>query len=296
MKNKEYLKYYRIFPFSGDWMYVKTIFGLLFVMILFFSGCVSNQSVEETQLEIPGTGACQTILRQLADAFNESNPGYEVLIPESIGSSGGIRSTGEDESIIGRVARQIKDDEKDYGLSYLPFAIDVVVFAVSDDVGVINLTTEQIVNIFSGNITNWNEVGGSNITINVFIREEGDSSLSVIQGKIPSFNDIVFSENASTMYFDYEMVDALDKFPSSIGFLTSSSLINMDSIQPISLNGIIPNKTNIENGKYNLTSEYGFVYKEQNLNKIATMFLNFVFSDDGAQIIEDYGLITVERK
>ena len=105
-------------------MQLKIIIVVLFTTLIFLSGCVTEQTGDENQneLTIPGTGACQTILREVASSFNESNPSFEVLVPDSTGSSGGIRSVGEDEYILGRVAREIKDDEMDYDLSYLVFA------------------------------------------------------------------------------------------------------------------------------------------------------------------------------
>ena len=283
--------------------YVKTKkpLSLGFVLILLISmsfvcicGCIDNNG-NSNQLVIPGTGACEDILRTLAAAFNESNPGYEVIIPPSTGSFGGIRSTGNDESIMGRVARSIKEGEAGYGLSYLIFAKDKVVFGVSSNVEVNNLTTTQLVDIFSGIISNWNETGGNDSNINVFIREEGDSSLEVIEENIASFENLEFSENAQIFYHNYEMTNALETFPNSIGWLTGSDLIFTENITAVSIDGIAASKKNIQEGKYNLTGDYAFVYKEGQLNEVANMFLDFVFSDTGKQIVEAIGLIAVDR-
>jgi phosphate transport system substrate-binding protein len=278
--------------------------SLSFILMLLISmsfvcicGCMddnSNQLVSN-QLVIPGTGACEDILRILAATFNESNPDYEVIIPPSTGSSGGIRSTGNDESIIGRVARAIQEDEAGYGLSYLIFAKDMVVFGVSSNIEVNDLTTTQLIDIFSGIIKNWNETEGNNSNINVFIREESDSSLKIIEEHIPSFKNLEFAENAQTFYHNYEMTNALETFPNSIGWLTGSDLIYTENITAVSIDDIAPSKKNIQEGKYNLTGDYAFVYKEGQLNKIANMFLDFVFSDNGKQIIEAAGLIAIDR-
>jgi phosphate transport system substrate-binding protein len=268
---------------------------LISVFFVFICGCVDNTATTTTQLVIPGTGACEDILRSLAAAFNESNTDYEVIIPASTGSSGGIRSTGNDENIMGRVARAIKEDEEEYGLSYLAFAKDMVVFGVSDNVGINNLTTAQLLGIFSGTISNWNETGGNDSNINVFIREESDSSFLIIKENIPAFESLNFSENAQMFYHNYEMVDSLETFLNSIGWLTGSDLINAENITAIAVNGVTPNKENVQDGTYNLSGEYAFVYKESKLNELANMFIDFVFSDTGEQIIEAAGLIALDK-
>ena len=290
-KNNRYMKTKK--PLSIGFVLMLLI-SIVFVCIC---GCIddnSNQLVSN-QLVIPGTGACEDILLILAAAFNESNPGYEVIIPPSTGSSGGISSTGNDECIMGRVARAIKEDEAGYGLSYLIFAKDMVVFGVSSNVEINNLITTQLVDIFSGIISNWNETGGNDSNINVFIREEGDSSLGIIEEHIPAFENLEFSGNAQTFYHNYEMTNAIETFPNSIGWLTGSDLIYIENITAVSIDGIIPSKKNIQEEKYNLTGDYAFVYKEGQLNEIANMFLDFVFSDTGMQIIEAAGLIAIDR-
>ena len=153
-------------------MHLKSFIGIIVVILIFFSGCTTTQEKETYKLTIPGTGACEVLLKELAKAFNDSNPGYEVIIPESTGSGGGISSTGQDDNVMGRVARKIKEEEKSYGLTYLVFAKDIIIFAVSGDVDVDNLSTEQVIDIFSGTIVNWNEIGGNDGVINVIIREQ----------------------------------------------------------------------------------------------------------------------------
>ncbi len=287
---------------------VKKLVSTSFVLILlislsfvFICGCIDNNSNSNSnsnnnfQLVIPGTGACQDILRELATAFNAENPNYEVIIPDSTGSSGGIESVGTGENIIGRIARGIKESEEGYGLTYLPFAKDKVIFAVSGNVEIDNLTTTQIIDIFSGVIVNWNETGGQDSNINVFIREEGDSSLEVINYYITAFESITFTDNAEIYYHDYEMKNALETYSNCIGWLTGSSLIGDTTIKAITLDGIEPTKENILNGDYKLAGEYAFVFKESKLNDIASAFIDFVFSDSGKQILEDGGLISLNK-
>jgi phosphate transport system substrate-binding protein len=278
---------------GGNLMKELFVLGLCVLLVMGLAGCVSQEEAAK-ELSVPGTGACEGILNEVATAFNSANPGYVVVIPESTGSSGGIRSVGEDEAVLGRVAKAIKDEEYGYGLTYTEFARDMVVFAVSGDVDVTGLTKAQLLGIFSGEVENWNEVGGSDGVINVFIREPGDSSLEVIQKSIPSFKDIEYASHAKMLYHDYEMVEMLEKYKNSIGFITSSSLLGT-SIKALALDGVVPTKENVLSGEYKLSGNYAFVYKEGNLNEIAEKFMDFVFSDAGTQVIEGNGLIAVGK-
>lgn len=99
------------------------------VILTGLGGC-SQPEPEETdpytvKITIPGTASCQTPLNALADGFNDANPGYQVIIPEGIGSDEGIRAVRENEAIMCRVDRTVKDSEAEYKLTYLEFAKEI---------------------------------------------------------------------------------------------------------------------------------------------------------------------------
>lgn len=141
-------------------------------------------------LDIPGTGACEPILADLARSYNEANPGDTVTVPPSTGSGGGIAAVLKGQSQLARVARPLKEAELQQGLISLIFARDAVAFVVGRDVKVKNLSSDQLAAIFSGKIKNWKDVGGNPNLIRVIGREPGDSSLSVIEARINSFRNL----------------------------------------------------------------------------------------------------------
>ncbi len=271
------------------WTKKCTVLCGLAIVISLWTACTRN-SHKET-LEIVGTGACEELLKKLADAYNQTNPGYKVIVPPSIGSGRGIKTVGSDEYILGRVARPLKEDEAELGLSYVVFASDPVVFATGNKVDVTSLTEQQLLDIFSGKITDWREVGGTNNPIRVLVREEGDSSRSVIESKIESFRDIKLSEQAKMAYHDYEMVELFEKYQTAIGYLTNSSVNS--NIHPISIDGIAPTLENVSQGRYPLVCEYAFVYKESRLNDQAGKFLDFVFSEHGKRVLDSNGAMHI---
>ena len=269
----------------------------LFTLITFILISFFFQTAHAERLVIPGTGACEVILNKLAETFNKQNKDHEIIIPSSIGSGGGIASVIEDESIIARVARPLKKKEAEYGLDYLTFTRDAVVFAVGAGVQVNTFSTGQLVDIFTGKIKNWKEAGGDDRRIRVLIREPEDSSLYIIKKNIDAFKHIVFSNRSKVIYNDYEMVNMLKKYKRSIGWLSRSSLLKEKKfIKPVTIDNVEPNNENILNGNYKLTGDYAFVYKRKRLNKSAGKFLDFVFSEAGRQILKDKGLVPLSRR
>ncbi len=268
-------------------------------IIFFVAGIITlmNTSVLAEQLVIPGTGANEVILQELAAAFNAENPAHEVLVPPSVGSGGGIRLVGTGENSLGRVARSFKDDELHYGLEHLPFAKDMVIFAVGPKVGIKNLSKQQLADVFSGKVENWQQVGGNDERVRLLIREEGDSSLLMIRQNLESFKNITFSDRAKVLFHDYEMVNALNKYTTVIGWLTHSSLKEVtSSVSAIAIDNIDPSQENVYDGTYFLTGEYSLVYKKENLDRLAREFLDFIFSKKGSRILVRRGLIPANRQ
>ncbi len=247
-------------------------------------------------LTIPGTGACEPIVAELAEAFNRANPVDRVSVPASTGSGGGIAAVLKGETPLARVARPLKAAEEHEGLVRLPFARDVVVFVVGKGVKVRSLSVPQLAAIFSGKITDWQGVGGAPGPIRVVTREAGDSSLIVIQDRLEPFRTLSFSPQAKVLLYDRITVETLDKYKNSIGFVTHSSLRwSRGGLSPIALDGIAPTRENFRSGRYPLEEHYAFVTRETP-GPLAERFLAFVYSPAGRGIIEQRGMIALERR
>ncbi len=134
----------------------------LTLAVLFVTIVATTNAAARQPLVIAGSGDSQQLLRQLADAFESVNPGRSVIIPDSIGSSGGIKALIDQRCDMARVARPLKEAELALAddLVYREFASSPVVFAANlPDNCVTNLTSEQIVDIFSGRIGDWSKLG-----------------------------------------------------------------------------------------------------------------------------------------
>ena len=270
--------------------------GLWLLICFVTAATLSGLPAVAQAFPIPGTGACEPLLAELAEAFNRTNPAVAVTVPPSTGSGGGIDAVLKDAAPLARVARTLKDGEIKQELVRQVFARDTVAFVAGREVKITSLSPDQLVAIFSGKIRNWREFGKQEATIRVITREPGDSSLIVIQEHLAGFRDIVFTPQAKVIMYDKAAVEALDKFKNAIGFATLSSLKwSKGGLRPLSLDGVAPTRENILAGTYRLVEDYAFVFKK-NLTPAAKKFVDFVFSPEGRRVIELNGLIASDGK
>jgi phosphate transport system substrate-binding protein len=268
--------------------------GMLLAAVLALWCCGSAAAATDT-LVIPGTGACEALLRDLAIVFNaQQGQGQEVQVPPSVGSSGARRMVAEGESLLGRIARPLGGKALEEGLQFLPFARDAVIFAVGVKVTVRGLSSAQLKAIFQGEIRTWQAVGGRSGPIRLLLRQPGDVILDAVRRYWAPW-DITFSPQAKVVHHDSEMVALLQKYKYSLGMVSLSSLDGLGAgLRPLALDNIGPTPANVAAGKYKLQVEYGLIYKD-NLNKLAQDFIAFLFSNDGKAIMKHHGVIPVER-
>ena len=268
---------------------MKKILSLLVLNLVVF-GMVSYSLAQE-KIVIAGTGDSQELLRILAMAFEQANPGTKVEIPDAIGTSGGVKATAEDKCDIGRTARPIKDTEKAYNLNYQVFACSPVVFAVNPSVkGITNLTFEQIVGIFSGKITFWSELGGQKEKIYIAQREEGDSCRGVLEGGIPGWKEIK-QFSGEVIFSTPEEVSTIARYENTIGYIPLS-MVKGTRLIVLKVAGAYPSPEDVKNGSYKLVVPFGLVWKGQ-LKGLAKNFVDFIFSPEGQRIITENGALPV---
>ncbi len=236
---------------------------------------------------LPGTGDSQDVLRELARHYMTQYPGRQVIVPDSIGSDGGVRVVGTGESPIGRVARLPNNEEKArYGdFQYTEFARVPVVFVVSKEAGVNSLSAQQVCDIFSGRISNWHEVGGRDLMIDVQSRPLG-SNLLTIRKNIPCFAQLEFSPHAHYNERNADLVAAMKTFPGAIGFMPLSEAESY-GYHIVTLEGKGPRMP-----EYALGIGLGFVYKS-NLTPGIQAFFEYLKSSPAGEIMLKTGHVPV---
>ncbi len=248
-------------------------------------------------LTIPGSGNPQYLLNELARTFNERQTTYKVVIPISTGSAGAIRDVANGTASLGRVGRPLKEDEKKLGLSYLPLGRDPVVFGASAQGTATNITRESAIGIFEGKIKNWQELGGAPGMIRAIGRERSDASIQSIQKEISAFGQLVYGDDIKLAHLDHHLLELLDRYPHSFGFLNKSALLAAKTpVVILSFESTQPSTENLSSGRYPLWIEMGLIYKKSTLTKAAQAFMDFVQSPEGVQRIREHGLVPVIEK
>jgi phosphate transport system substrate-binding protein len=200
-----------------------------------------------------------------------------------------------DQCVLARIAVPL-DKKLDSAFQYRGFATDSVVFAVGANVAVNSLIMSQLVEIFSGKITNWREVGGADAPIRVIVRDPADSILKTIQFYFKEFQDIHFVPESKIAYHDAEMVNLLKKYQNGIGMLAGSGIHDESSLKALALDGIAASAASLKNGNYRATMAYALVFKKGNPPELARNFVDFVSSNEARALIGKSGLIPAEPK
>lgn len=167
-------------------------------------------------------------------------------------------------------------------LVYVPVGLEAFVFFVNTNNPVESLTTEQVRGIYSGNYTNWAQLGGPNRIINPVTRLEGSGSQSAMETFMGERQIAPKSPLAIT--------------GASIGFsfrYYMDGIVGNDSVKMIALNEVYPSAENIQNGSYPIIAQFYAVYRADNPNQNIPVLIDWILSEEGQQIIEESGYVRV---
>lgn len=247
-------------------------------------------------LLVAGTGDSQALLRKLAVLYKETYPGSEIIVPDSVGSGGGIKAVIEGTAGLGRTARALKPKEKDHGLTAIPFALSPIVFVTHPSgVNVKNVTPEDVVKIYSGKVTNWRQLGGDEHKIYPVDREPGDSSRTILAAQLHSslgtFNDI---QSVGKVFFTTpETVQAIAQNRYTFGFVPLS-FAQEAKLHIFSLSSVFPDEDSIQDGSYPLVTTF-YLVKPAHPKRLATDFLNFLQEPAAQELMHTSGVIPVGK-
>jgi phosphate transport system substrate-binding protein len=243
-------------------------------------------------LVIPGSGNPERVLRELATAFNAQQGRHRVSIPSSSGTAGALREVEQGHTSLGRVGRPLKDAERARGLAYLPLGLDAVVFVGGAGVSARGIGKTQAIDIYSGRVTDWRDLGGKPAPIRAIGRESTDTSRQAIAREVKAFGELEFHESVKLVHLDPQMIELLDRYPTSLGFLNRSALgAARTALVPLAFEGIEPSPDNLAAGRYPLRLEFGFVHKAGELSDAAKAFVLFVQSPSGERILREHGVL-----
>lgn len=245
-----------------------------------------------TKVVIPGTGDSESLLQVLADDFQRS-AGIEVEVPISVGSSGGIKLVANGAAVLGRVARPLKVREAQQQLGYRIFAYSPVVFSANlPSACLTNLTSQQLISIYNGSVTDWSTLSNSCLAGKIYVakREKGDSSRSVIEKWLP---ELAKNEGSvgQTIFSTPALIQTVEAYPQTIGY-APLAMVDPQKLQVFSLDGVAPSAENIRHGVYRLSLPFAVVWQGE-LRGEEKQFFDYLFSDAAQLKIQQLGLVPI---
>lgn len=260
--------------------------GCLIFMLLF-----SCSAFAET-LVIAGTGDSQAVLRKLALLFMAQNPGVTVEVPDSIGSGGGVKAIKQHKVGLARTARPLKDKEKSADLTEILFAESPVVFVTGPDVAINDVTSREVLDIYSGKIKNWKELGGPDHKIYPVDREKGDSSRKILKKFLPGFEAI--KSVGKVLYSTPEAAEAIGGNSFTFGFVPLSIALEY-KLHVLSLNGVAATAENGRSRRYRLLTPF-YLIKSKHSGRPAGRFVDFIFTPGAGELMADGGVFPVRSR
>ena len=267
-----------------------------------FAGCSNSDSgtpsAEPTQtssepaklsgnVATDGSTSMEKIIGSLGEAFTEMNPDVNFTYNPT-GSGTGIQAAIDGTVDLGLASRALKDEEKSNGAVENIVALDGVAVVVNPENGVTDLTVEQIAQIFTGEITNWSELGGADAEIAVFGRENGSGTRS-------AFEEIVGVEDACVYTNEYsstgDVIGNVASNPNAIGYASLSAVD--ETVTAVNVNGVAPSEATVLDGTYEIQRPFVIVTVEgTELSAEAQAFLDYAMSAEVADIIAAAGAVS----
>ena len=270
------------------------LLGLLLLGAAMVSGCGKQKAANDSTtglsgtLTIAGSTSVQPFSDVLAEKFMEKNKNVQVNV-QGGGSSQGIEAATSGAAAIGSSSRAVKDEEKTKGnLVDTTIALDGIAIIVHPANTVENLKTEDIQNIYLGNIKNWKEVGGSDAPITVVSREEGSGTREAFTSLVMDKKDILKTAIIQNATGAVRTTVVGDK--NAIGYVSLASL--NESVKALEIDGAAATDANVKAGTYKLQRPFVYVTKEAPAG-LAKAFIDFVLSAEGQKIITDEGAISI---
>ena len=245
----------------------------------------------EGTLDIAGGTAHIPVMTQAAQDIMTFNPKIRITVAGG-GSGVGVKQVGEGLAGIGNTGRPLKESEvKQFGLKTFPFAIDGVALAVHPDNPVKSLTTEQVVKMYSGAVTDWKDLGGEPGAINLYGREDGSGTRETFTDKLLGKAELAPSVNVVNSNGAMKTAIAQDK--RAIGYVGIGHLDS--SIAGVAVDGHVPSQENAASGEYPVVRDL-FMNTKGEPTGLTAAFIDYIYSEPGAKIIEKSGYIPISRE
>lgn len=235
-----------------------------------------------------GSTSMEKVIGALGEAFVEANPDVNFTYNPT-GSGSGITAVSEGRCDIGLSSRALKAEEEDAGLTATVLAYDGIAIIVNPENPISDMSLEDIAKVYTGEITNWKDLGGNDAEIVLIGREAGS-------GTRDGFETITGTEDACQYRQELtstgDVITAVSQNPAAIGYASLASV--KDSVKALSVDGVSPSEDTVKDGSYVVQRPFVLVTKADTpLEGAAKAFFDYITSADASAIISAAGAVSV---
>lgn len=283
-----------------------SIFAASAVLALTLAGCGGNDASTDTSAPADSSGSeasttavvsgtvstngstsMEKVIGSLKEQFQKDNDGQVTVSYDATGSGAGIEAVTNGTTDIGLSSRALKDEETSAGLTGTTVALDGIAVIVNADSQISDLSVEQIGQIFSGEITNWKDVGGADAEIACIGREANS-------GTRDGFESITDTKDACQYRQELtstgDVINTVSQNPDAIGYASLSAV--GDSVKALTVGGVEATEATVKDGSYVVQRPFVLVTKEgTKLSPAAQAFFDYALSADAASIIAAAGAV-----
>lgn len=236
-----------------------------------------------------GSTSMKNVIAALTEGFAEVEPGVTVSY-DPTGSGAGITGATDKTLDIGLSSRALKDDEK-ADVDGTTIALDGIAIIVNKDSKVEDLTVDQLKQMFTGEITNWSEVGGDDGEIVLIGREAGSGTRDGFESIVDVKDSCKYAQELTATG---AVISAVEANPLAIGYASLSAV--GDTVKMVTVGGVECSEETVKDGSYEVQRPFVFVTnKSVALSEQAQAFFDFATSADAADLIRTAGAVPVNE-
>ena len=236
-----------------------------------------------------GSTSMKNVIAALTEGFAEVEPGVTVSY-DPTGSGAGITGATDKTLDIGLSSRALKDDEKN-DVDGTTVALDGIAIIVNKDSKVADLTVDQLKQMFTGEITNWSEVGGDDGEIVLVGREAGSGTRDGFESIVDVKDSCKYAQELTATG---AVISAVEANPLAIGYASLSAI--GDTVKAVTVGGVECSEETVKDGSYEVQRPFVFVTNDSvTLSAQAQAFFDFAASTDAADLIRTAGAVPVNE-
>ncbi len=260
--------------------------ALAAMLVLFaLAACGKKESTVSTD----GSTSMEKVIGSLKEAYEAENSGTTVTYNPT-GSGTGITAVAEGRCDIGLSSRNLKDEEIQKGLKQTLIALDGIAIIVNPENPLSDLTLEQIAKIYTGEITNWKDVGGNDGEIVLIGREDGSGTRDGFESITDTKGKCKYRQELTATG---DVIATVASNPNAIGYASLASI--KDTVKALSVNGVEPSEATVKDGSYVVQRPFVLVTKtDKALSESAQKFFDFITSAQASQYISAAGAVPVK--